>query len=83
MKERIKAPFFEVGVKNYLYGDDVLHLAQAADAAAIKYDIDVLFLAPYADIRRVAENTEKLIVFAPIWMYFIREEVWQMYFRNL
>ncbi len=65
VKVKVHTPFFEVGVKNYLYGDDVLQLAKAADAAAIKYDIDVLFLAPYADIRRVAENTEKLIVFAP------------------
>lgn len=65
MKTKIKAPFFEIGVKNYIYGDDVLKLAQAADRAAVKYDVDVLFLTPYVDIRRVAENTERLIVFAP------------------
>ena len=65
MKTRLKAPFFEVGVKNYIYGDDVLKLAQAADQAAVNYDIDVIFLAPYVDIRRISENTERLIVFAP------------------
>lgn len=65
MKAQIKAPFFEIGVKNYIYGDDVLRLAQAADRAAVKYDVDVLFLAPYVEIRRIAENTEKLLVFAP------------------
>ena len=65
MKTRLKAPFFVVGVKNYIYGDDVLKLAQAADQAAVKYDIDVIFLAPYVDIRRISENTERLIVFAP------------------
>ena len=65
MKTRLKAPFFEVGGKNYIYGDDVLKLAQAADQAAVKYDIDVIFLAPYVDIRRISENTERLIVFAP------------------
>ena len=65
MKTRLKAPYFEVGVKNYIYGDDVLKLAQAADQAAVKYDIDVIFLAPYVDIRRISENTERLIVFAP------------------
>ena len=65
MKTRLKAPFFEVGVKNYIYGVDVLKLAQAADQAAVKYDIDVIFLAPYVDIRRISENTERLIVFAP------------------
>ena len=30
----VKAPFFEIAVKSYLYGDDVLELALAADAAA-------------------------------------------------
>lgn len=65
MKANLRAPFFEVGVKNYIYGDEVLKLAQAADAASIKYDIDVIFLTPYTDIRRVCENTSHLIVFAP------------------
>lgn len=65
MKTKIKAPFFEIGVKNYIYGDEVLKLAQAADRAAVKYDVEVLFLAPYVDIRRIAENTERLLVFAP------------------
>ena len=65
LKARIKGPFFEVRVKNYIYGDAVLELAKAADRASVKYDIDVIFLAPYVDIRRVAENTEKLLVFAP------------------
>ena len=32
---------------------------------AEKYDIDVLMTTPYADIRRVAENTKNLIVLAP------------------
>ena len=65
MKKKIKTPFFEIGVKNYIYGDEVLRLAQAADAAAVEYDVDVLFLAPYVDIRRIAEHTKRLIVFAP------------------
>lgn len=65
MKREIKVPFFEVGVKNYLYGDSVLELAIAADEAAAKYDITVLFLSPYTEIRRVAERTKHLIVFAP------------------
>lgn len=65
MKAKIRTPFFEIGVKNYLYGDRVLELAKAADAAAKKYDIDVLFITPYADIRRIAENTDRLLVFAP------------------
>lgn len=62
---KIRTPFFEIGTKNYIYGDDVLKLAIAADEFATKYDIDVLMTTPYADIRRVAENTKNLIIIAP------------------
>lgn len=62
---KICAPFFEIGPKSYLYGDDVLGLAMAADAAAKKYDVDVIFTTPYLELRRVRENTERLFVFAP------------------
>lgn len=65
MKAILRAPFFEVGVKNYLYGDDVLMLAKAADAAAKQYDVDVLMITPYTELRRVAEQTEHIIVMAP------------------
>ena len=62
---KIKAPFFEIGPKSYLYGDDILELALAADAASEKYDVDVIFTCPVVDIRRVAEATKRLHVFAP------------------
>lgn len=65
MKASIRVPFFEIGVKNYIYGDDVLALAKVADAAADRYNIDVLFIAPYTEIRRVSENTGRLVVIAP------------------
>ena len=52
-------------MKNYIYGDAVLEYAQKVDASAEKYDIDVLFIAPYTEIRRVAENTKNLIILAP------------------
>jgi triosephosphate isomerase (TIM) len=65
MKTTIRAPFFETSIKNYIYGDAVLELAKTADAAAKEYDIDVIFVAPYTEIRRVSENTERIIVFAP------------------
>lgn len=64
-KRTITPPFFEIGVKNYLYGDAVLALAEAADRCAEEHDVDVLFIAPYADIRRVAERTSRLVVLAP------------------
>lgn len=65
MKTLPRPPFFEIGIKNYIFGDEVLKLAKAADAASIKYNIDVILTTPYVDIRRIAENTERLIVMAP------------------
>ena len=64
MKPVIRTPYFEVGTKNYVYGDKLLEYAKAADAAAEKYDIDVLFICPALEVRRVAENTKHLFVLA-------------------
>ena len=65
MKPKIRTPYFEIGTKNYIYGDTVLEYAIAADKAAEKYDIEVLFITPAVEIRRVVENTKHLIVLAP------------------
>ena len=65
MKPVIRTPYFEIGTKNYIYGDTVLQYAKAADAAAEKYDIDVLFITSPIEIRRVVENTQHLLVLAP------------------
>ena len=65
MKPTIRAPYFEVGTKNYVYGDQLLEYAIAADKAAEKYDIDVLFICSPIEIRRVCEHTKNLIVLAP------------------
>ena len=61
----IRAPFFEIGPKSYLYGKDVLDLALAADAAAEKYGVDIIFTCPVVDIRAVAQATRYIHVFAP------------------
>ncbi len=65
MKRKVRVPYFETSVKNYIYGDPVYEFARECDKAAIKYDVDVMFIAPYTEIRRIAENTERLIVLAP------------------
>ena len=65
MKTLPKPPFFETSVKCYIYGDAVFEYAKAVDAAAVKYDVDALFIAPYTEIRRICENTKRLIVLAP------------------
>lgn len=65
MKRTIRTPYFEIGTKNYIWGDKVLEYALAADRAAEKYDIDVLFITTPVELRRVVENTRHLIVLAP------------------
>ena len=65
MKPQIRTPFFETSVKNYIYGDAVLEYAIEADKAGIKYDVDVLFISPDTEIRRIREHTKRLIVIAP------------------
>lgn len=63
--KKVKLPFFEIGPKSYLYGDDILALAIAADKASEKYGVDIIFTTPVVDIRRVRENTKNIHVFAP------------------
>ena len=41
----IRAPFFEIGPKSYLYGQDVVDLAIAADKASEKYGC-LLYTSP-------------------------------------
>ena len=64
-QKAVKLPFFEIGPKSYLYGDDILDLALAADAASEKYGVDIIFTTPVVDIRRVREATKHIHVFAP------------------
>lgn len=65
MKPKIRTPYFEIGVKNYVYGDDVLRMAVHADDCSRKYDVDVVMIVPYTEIRRICEHTQNLHVFAP------------------
>ena len=61
----IKAPFFEIGPKSYLYGQDVIDLAIAADKASEKYNVDIIFTCPIVEIARVKAATKRIHVFAP------------------
>ena len=65
MKPKIRTPYFEIGTKNYIYGETEMEYALAADRASEKYDIDDLFITPSVEIRRIAENTKHLIILAP------------------
>jgi len=61
---KIKPPFFEFGPKAYLYGEEMLKLAKFIDKVATKYDVDVIVTPQYTDIRLLADNTERILVFA-------------------
>ena len=60
----IKPPFFEIGPKAYLYGEEMLKLAKVIDKTAMKYDVDVIVTPQYTDISLLANNTERILVFA-------------------
>lgn len=62
---KLEPPFFEIGPKNYLFGDQILDLARIADEAARKYDVRVIYTTPYANIERVAASVKNIKVFAP------------------
>lgn len=62
---KLEPPFFEIGPKNYMFGDQILDLARIADEAAAKYDVRVIFTSPYANIEKVASTVKNLKVFAP------------------
>ncbi|WP_425514626.1 triose-phosphate isomerase [Enterococcus alishanensis] len=62
---KIKKPFFVFNPKSYLYGEELLKLAQKADEMAAKYpEITVMVTVPFADISNIANQTENLIVTA-------------------
>ncbi len=61
---KIKPPFFEIGPKAYLYGEGMLQLAKVIDKAAIKYDVDIIVTPQHTDIKLLADNTERILIFA-------------------
>ena len=61
---KIRAPYFEIGPKCFMWGERMLKLAKAVDKIAAKYDLDVIITPQYADIRLLAENTERIHVYA-------------------
>lgn len=60
----IKVPFFEIGPKAYLYGQQALNLALEADRVSKKYGVDIIFTAQYTDIAPIVAATKYIKVFA-------------------
>ena len=42
----------------------MLKLAKVIDKVALKYDVDIIVTPQYSDIRLLADNTERILVFA-------------------
>lgn len=61
---RINPPFFEIGPKAYLYGEDALALAMHADRLSVKYRVQVIFTPQYVDIPTLAHQVENIYIFA-------------------
>lgn len=61
---KIKPPFFEIGPKAFMYGEAMLKLAKVIDKTALKYDVDIIVTPQYTDISLLANNTERIFVFA-------------------
>ncbi len=61
---QITPPFFEIGPKAYLYGEDVLRLARHADQMSAKYHVQIIFTPQYVDIFPLARRTRNLLIFA-------------------
>lgn len=62
--KKINVPFLIVNPKSYLYGEESLQLAKAADQAAEETGVEVMFTCPYADLRYIRENTKHVVVTA-------------------
>ena len=62
--KKITPPFFEIGPKAYMYGDEMVKLAKIIDVTAKKYDVRVVLTPQYTDIYRIAKETENILVFA-------------------
>jgi triosephosphate isomerase len=61
---KIEPPFFEIGPKAFMYGERMLKLAKAADAASKKYDVRIILTPQYTDIGMLSRETENLLIFA-------------------
>ena len=61
---KIEPPFFEIGPKAYMFGDEMLNLAKAADELSAKYDVRIIITPQYTDLHMLARETEHILVFA-------------------
>lgn len=65
MKTKVRTPYFETGIKCYIYGQDEIDYAAMCEEFAVKYDIDILFISSYTNIKTLAEKFPHLFIIAP------------------
>lgn len=63
-KLKIKTPFFVFNPKTYLYGEELLNLANLADQLAKKYNITIFVTMPSTEIARISSATNNIVVTA-------------------
>ncbi|MTI58456.1 MAG: triose-phosphate isomerase [Firmicutes bacterium] len=61
---KIGTPFFICNPKSYLYGEESLKLALAADKFAEEYRVEIFFAAPFVDLANIKDQTKNVIVTA-------------------
>lgn len=64
MTASIRAPFFEIGPKNYLRRTQIESLALVAGRAGSEFNVDVVLTVPTALVAPVAELASGVLVFA-------------------
>jgi triosephosphate isomerase len=60
----IRVPFFEFGPKAYLYGQEMLDLAEYADQLAVEFDVDIIIDPQTLDIPEMVKRCKHVRVFA-------------------
>ena len=60
----LPVPFFEVGPKAYLYGEESLELARIAQQASLDSGVPVIYTPQLTDLHLIAQNTTSLYLCA-------------------
>jgi triosephosphate isomerase len=63
-KTMLKVPFFEFGPKAYLYGKELLRIAEYAGGLAEEFDVDIIIDPQTVDIPEMAKRCKNIHVFA-------------------
>ena len=61
---KLQPPFFELGPKAYICGEESLELAKKADELSVKYDVRIIYTPQYTDIPGIVCATKHIVVFA-------------------